>query len=150
MYRTDGFRLSVLLVHPGGPFWRNKDVGAWSIPKGEIGEAEDALSAARREFEEELGTAPTGELIRLGEIRQKGGKIVEAFAVRGDLDASRIVSNRFECEWPPRSGRSLSFPEVDRAEWFTIAAAREKLLESQWPLLLRLTEALGCPHQPAL
>jgi predicted NUDIX family NTP pyrophosphohydrolase len=150
MYRTDDADLSILLVHPGGPFWRNKDAGAWSIPKGEIGENEEAGTAARREFEEELGTAAPGELIPLGEIRQKGGKIVEAFATKGDLDTSRIVSNRFECEWPPRSGRTQSFPEVDRAEWFTIAAAREKLLESQWPLLDRLTDTLGCPDRRPL
>ena len=150
MYRSDGTGLSILLVHPGGPFWRNKDAGAWSIPKGEIGEDEDSAAAALREFEEELGTVPAGELTPLGEIRQKGGKIVEAFAVQGDLDTSRIVSNSFECEWPPRSGRTHSFPEVDRAEWFTIAAAREKLLESQWPLLDRLVEALACSDRPPL
>ncbi len=150
MYRTDGADLSILLVHPGGPFWRNKDGGAWSIPKGEIGEEEDAAAAARREFEEELGIVPHGELMALGEIRQKGGKIVEAFALEGDLDTRRIVSNSFDCEWPPRSGRIQSFPEVDRAEWFSVAAAWEKLLESQWPLLHRLTEALGCPDQPPL
>jgi predicted NUDIX family NTP pyrophosphohydrolase len=150
MYRSDGAGLSILLVHPGGPFWRNKDAGAWSIPKGEIGEDEDAAAAAVREFEEELGTAAAGELTPLGEIRQKGGKIVEAFAVQGDLDTSRIVSNSFECEWPPRSGRTQSFPEVDRAEWFTIAAAREKLLESQRPLLDRLEEALACSDRPPL
>jgi predicted NUDIX family NTP pyrophosphohydrolase len=149
MYRTDGSGLSILLVHPGGPFWRNKDAGAWSIPKGEIGEGEDAAAAARREFEEELGTAPPGELIPLGQIRQKGGKVVEAFALEGDLDTRRIVSNSFDCEWPPRSGRIQSFPEVDRAEWFTIAAAREKLLESQWPLLHRLAQALGLPGSAA-
>jgi len=146
MYRTGDPDLSILLVHPGGPFWRNKDAGAWSIPKGEIGGEEDPAAAARREFEEELGTAPLGELIPLGGIRQKGGKIVEAFALAGDLDTRRIISNRFECEWPPRSGRTQSFPEVDRAEWFSIAAAREKLLESQWPLLDRLTKALACPN----
>ena len=139
MYRTGDPDLSILLVHPGGPFWRNKDAGAWSIPKGEIGEDEDAAAAARREFEEEIGIAPDGELIALGQIRQKGGKIVEAFALAGNFDTRRIVSNMFECEWPPRSGRTQSFPEVDRAEWFTLAAAREKLLESQWPLLDRLT-----------
>lgn len=150
MYRTAGPGLSILLVHPGGPFWRNKDAGAWSIPKGEIGAGEDAAAVARREFEEELGTALPGALIPLGEIRQKGGKIVEAFAVEGDIDTSRIVSNSFECEWPPRSGRIQSFPEVDRAEWFSVGAAREKLLESQWPLLDRLAEALGCPDQRPL
>ena len=150
MYRTDGSDISILLVHPGGPFWRTKDAGAWSIPKGEIGEGEEAAAAARREFEEELGTAALGELIPLGEIRQKGGKIVEAFALEGELDTSRIVSNRFDCEWPPRSGRIQSFPEVDRAEWFTIAAAREKLLESQSPLLGRLAAALACPDRRPL
>ena len=150
MYRSDGGELNILLVHPGGPFWRNKDAGAWSIPKGEIDDGENAAEAARREFQEELGTMPSGHLIPLGEIRQKGGKIVEAFALAGDLDTRRIVSNSFDCEWPPRSGRTQSFPEVDRAEWFTLAAAREKLLESQVPLLDRLKDALGCPTQRPL
>jgi len=138
MYRRRGGGIELLLVHPGGPYWRNKDDGAWSIPKGEIDEGEDAEAAARREFEEELGVRLDGAMIPLGSIRQKGGKLVEAFAIEGDLDPEAIVSNRFECEWPPLSGRLESFPEVDRAGWFTPADAREKLLESQHPLLDRL------------
>ena len=150
MYRRTGEGLHVLLVHPGGPFWRNKDAGAWSIPKGEFVEGEEPVAVARREFEEELGTAPVGNLLGLGSIRQKGGKTVDAFALEGDLEAAGIVSSMFECEWPPRSGRLQSFPEVDRAGWFTLAAAREKLLESQWPFLDRLADALGCPDRPPL
>jgi len=141
MYRRRGGEIEVLLVHPGGPYWRNKDAGAWSIPKGEIDEGEDPEAAARREFEEELGTRPNGAVFPLGSIRQQGGKLVEAFAIEGDLDADQIVSNRFECEWPPRSGRFERFPEVDRAAWFPLRAAREKLLEAQHPLLDRLPRA---------
>ena len=140
MYRRRGGAGGVLLVHPGGAFWRNREAGAWSIPKGEIGEGEDPAACARREFEEELGTAPAGELVPLGTVRQKAGKIVEAFAVEGDFDTATAVSNHFRCEWPPRSGRFESFPEVDRAEWFALDAAREKLLEGQLPLLDRLAE----------
>jgi predicted NUDIX family NTP pyrophosphohydrolase len=139
--RNDGGELEVLLVHPGGPFWAKKDAGAWSIPKGEHGDDEDPLTAARREFEEELGTAlPPGRTQELGEVRQKGGKLVTAWAVAGDLDPQRIVSNTFELEWPPRSGRRQEFPEVDRAGWFTLAQAREKLLAAQLPLLERIAE----------
>jgi predicted NUDIX family NTP pyrophosphohydrolase len=143
MYRRTARGLEVLLAHPGGPFWRNRDAGAWTIPKGEYLEGEeDPAAAALREFEEELGTRPVGALIPLGSIRQKAGKIVDGFAVEGDVDAEAIVSNSFTCEWPPRSGRLETFPEVDRAEWFTPEAAREKLIEAQWPLLERLEEAL--------
>jgi predicted NUDIX family NTP pyrophosphohydrolase len=135
MYRRRGGGLDVLLGHFGGPFWANKDDGAWAIPKGLIGPGEDAEAAARREFAEELGTPFEGPLTPLGRIRQKGGKYVEAFAAEGDLDAGAIVSNHFTVEWPPRSGRSQSYPEVDRAAWFTIAEARVKILASQRPLL---------------
>ena len=138
MYRRRGGRIEVLLVHPGGPFWRNKDAGAWSIPKGEYTAQEDAEAAARREFGEELGLEARGELEPLGEVRQKGGKRVTAFALEGDLDPSAIRSNEFEMEWPPRSGRSQSFPEIDRAAWFTLVEARERILASQGPLLDRL------------
>lgn len=138
--RSDG-RLRVLLVHPGGPYWRSKDLGAWSIPKGEYGPGEDPREAALREFEEEVGTRPAGALRPLGEIVQAGGKRVVAFALAGDLDAAAITSNTFETEWPPRSGQRRSFPEVDRAEWFTLEAARQKILAAQRPLLDRL-EAL--------
>lgn len=137
--RRDG-RLRVLLVHPGGPYWRNKDLGAWSIPKGEYGPEEDPRAAALREFEEELGTRPSGELLALGEVVQAGGKTVVAFALAGDLDAGAITSNTFEIEWPPRSGRRRSFPEVDRAEWFPLDVARHKILPAQRPFLDRLEQ----------
>jgi predicted NUDIX family NTP pyrophosphohydrolase len=134
----------VLLVHPGGPLWTNRDAGAWSIPKGECVGGEDPLDAARREFEEELGTAPpAGEADDLGEIRQKSGKRVRAWAIRGDLDAASIVSNMCPLEWPPRSGRTIEIPEVDRAEWFRLGAAREKINSGQVPLLDRLAALLG-------
>ena len=140
MYRGTKQSLEVLLVHPGGPFWRNKDAGAWSIPKGEIGAGEDPESVAQREFMEELGSAPSGPLRPLGEIRQRGGKLVHAFALHGDLDVGTVVSNTFEMEWPPKSGRTQMFPEVDRAEWFAVPLARRKILEGQQPLLDRLEE----------
>jgi predicted NUDIX family NTP pyrophosphohydrolase len=138
MYRGCTQSLEVLLVHPGGPFWRSKDDGAWSIPKGEIDAGETPEDVARREFMEELGSAPIGPFRPLGEIRQRGGKRVTAFAVKGDLDVSTVASNSFEMEWPPRSGRTQTFPEVDRAEWFTLSVARTKILEGQRPLLDRL------------
>jgi predicted NUDIX family NTP pyrophosphohydrolase len=143
LYRRGASKLEVLLVHPGGPYWRRKDQGAWSIPKGEINTDEDAGVAAVREFSEETGTALTGPLQPLGEIRQRGGKRVIAFAVEGDLDVAAITSNSFEIEWPPRSGKMQSFPEVDRAEWFDLPAAHAKILESQRPLLDRLDELVG-------
>ena len=130
----------MLLVHPGGPFWRNKDDGAWSIPKGEINVGENPENVARREFLEELGTAPIAPLQPLGEIRQRGGKRVHAFAMKGDLDVGAVVSNTFEIDWPPRSGRTQTFPEIDRAEWFALPIARTKILEGQRPLLDRLEE----------
>ena len=142
-------RLQVLLVHPGGPFWRNKDAGAWSLPKGEYGEGELALAAARREAIEELGpsagwvaTAPANAFVPLGEVKQKGGKQVAAFALEGDFDPAQLQSNTFEIEWPPRSGRKQSFPEVDRAEWFGLAAAQEKILQGQLELLMRADKLL--------
>lgn len=143
LYRRTGRQLEVLLVHPGGPYWRGKDEGAWSIPKGEMAADEDAQDAARREFGEETGIAPPGPLEPLGEIRQRGGKRVVAFAVAGDVDALAIKSNSFEIEWPPRSGKLQVFPEIDRAEWFDLSAARAKILEGQRPLLDRLAERLG-------
>jgi len=138
MYRQTGHRLEVLLVHPGGPFWRNKDNGAWSIPKGEMAEGEDAAFAARREFLEETGCDLSGPLEPLGDIRQRGGKRVTAFAVEGYLDASAIKSNTFEIEWPPKGGKMQSFPEIDRAAWFDLPAAHVKILEGQRLLLDRL------------
>jgi len=133
--REDGH---VLLVHPGGPFWAKKDAGAWSIPKGEHDEAEEPEACARREFLEELGVEAPAELVDLGTVRQKNRKEVRAFYGRGELDTSAIVSNSFEMEWPPRSGRTQSFPEIDRAEWFSIAVAREKLIAAQAEFLDRL------------
>ena len=142
MYRRTEKALEVLLVHPGGPFWRNKDDGAWSIPKGEMDEGEDPADAALREFMEEIGSAPDGPLRSLGEIRQRGGKRVHAFAVERDIDAGAIASNTFEIEWPPKSGRLQTFPEVDRAGWFDLPAARVKIIESQRLLLDRLMDRL--------
>lgn len=138
LFRERSKNLEVLLVHPGGPFWAKKDDGAWSIPKGEFGDGEDPLAAARREFQEELGALVDGEIIPLDTVKQAGGKAVHAWAVRGDFDPSGLRSNTFSMEWPPRSGRQREFPEVDRAEWFGIDAARTKILESQAPLLDRL------------
>jgi predicted NUDIX family NTP pyrophosphohydrolase len=130
----------VLLVHPGGPFWARKDAGAWSIPKGEYEEGDDPRACALREFEEELGSALPAdtELTELGTVRQSGGKVITAYAAAGDLDASAITSNTFAIEWPPRSGRTQEFPEVDRAEWFALDAAREKINPAQAELLDRL------------
>lgn len=138
IFRRGAGGLEVLLVHPGGPYWRNKDAGAWQVPKGLIESGEAAEAAARREAGEELGIAIEGVLVPLGEIRQKGGKIVEAFAIERDLDADAIRSNLFEMEWPPKSGRMQSFPEVDAARWFGLEEARGMMLESQRPLLDRL------------
>jgi predicted NUDIX family NTP pyrophosphohydrolase len=131
MYRHREGRIEFLLVHPGGPFWKNKDDGAWSIPKGEIADDEDALAAARREFEEEAGTPPQGDFRELDPVKQKGGKTVLAWAVEGDLDASAIRSNTFLVEWPPRSGKRVEFPEVDRAGWFGADEARRKINAAQ-------------------
>jgi predicted NUDIX family NTP pyrophosphohydrolase len=144
LYRRSGSELEVLLVHPGGPLWARRDAGAWSIPKGEYGEEEDPVAAARREFSEELGAeAPGGELVALGEVRQRSGKLVRAWALEGDLDAGAAISNTFTLEWPPRSGRTQEFPEVDRAQWFTLAQARERINPGQVPLLERLEQAVG-------
>ena len=136
--RHDGVR-EVLLVHPGGPFWARKDAGAWSIPKGEYADGEDPQACARREFEEELGTPlETNELVDLGSVKQRNGKVVVAFAAEGDLDPESIRSNTFQLEWPPRSGTMREFPEVDRAAWFDLETAREKLIPAQAALLDRL------------
>jgi predicted NUDIX family NTP pyrophosphohydrolase len=144
LYRVRDDGPEVLLVHPGGPLWARKDAGAWSIPKGEYDVGEEPLSAARREFEEELGAPPPpGEPLALGEIRQRSGKRVQAWALAGDLDASTVTSNTFELEWPPRSGRMREFPEVDRAEWFPLALARERINPAQVELLDRLAAALA-------
>jgi len=129
----------VLLGHMGGPYWARRDAGAWTIPKGEIEPDEEPLAVARREFEEEIGTpVPGTEYVDLGEIRQAGGKVVRAWAVEGDLDATSIVSNTFEIEWPPRSGRLQAFPELDRAEWFDLATASRRIVAGQRAFLDRL------------
>ena len=136
--------IEVLLVHPGGPFWVRRDEHAWSIPKGEYEEGEDALCAAAREFEEELGCEPPrGQPIDLGTVVQSNGKHVRAWAIEGDLDVARVASNTFEIEWPPRSGRRERFPEIDRAEWFDLPTARSKLINAQVALLERLAELLS-------
>ncbi len=139
LYRRREGALQVLLVHPGGPYWAKKDLGAWSIPKGEHDDDEEAQACALREFAEETGTAPSpGELESLGEVRQKAGKVVAAWALEGDLDAGAIRSNTFTMPWPPRSGRMQEFPEVDRAEWFSLDAARERINPAQAAFLDRL------------
>lgn len=143
MYRRPGADIELLLVHPGGPFWARKDLGAWSIPKGEYSEGEDALAVARREFEEETGARPRGDLLPLGELVQPGRKIVTAWALEGDFDPSGLKSNLFEIEWPPKSGRKQSFPEVDRAQWFSPADARRKILKGQSEFIARLLKAIG-------
>jgi len=143
MYRFRGGRLEVLLVHPGGPFFRNKDDGAWSIPKGEVDAGEDLLAAARREFREELGFAPEGQFVALNPIRQKGGKVVHAWAIAGDCDPANFTSNTFEMEWPPGSGRKAVFPEIDRAVFFTMQEARRKINPAQVVLLQDLQARIG-------
>jgi predicted NUDIX family NTP pyrophosphohydrolase len=143
-YRRGTHGLEVLLVHPGGPFWRNKDAGVWSIPKGEIGTSEDPEQAARREFAEELGPAVViGSLHALGEIQQRGGKLVIAFCGEAKFNTASLSSNTFEIEWPPKSGRLQAFPEVDRAEWFDLGTARSKVLSGQIELLDRLQSVVG-------
>jgi predicted NUDIX family NTP pyrophosphohydrolase len=143
MYRGSGADLAVLLVHPGGPFWAKKDLGAWSIPKGEYAGDEDPLAVAQREFAEETGAEPRGKFESIGEVIQAGGKRVSAWAVEGDLDPAALVSNTFELEWPPRSGRKRSFPEVDRAEWFSPQEAARKILAGQRPFVDRLMKLLA-------
>jgi predicted NUDIX family NTP pyrophosphohydrolase len=138
LYRlTDGI-LQVFLVHPGGPYFRKKDEGAWSVPKGEYLDDEEPLAAAKREFEEEVGKPITGNFVKLQPVKQKSGKIVTAWAVEGELDHTDITSNLFEIEWPPRSGKRASFPEIDRAGWFTIKEAKLKIIPGQ----VRLIEEL--------
>lgn len=143
MYRIRDGRLQVLLAHPGGPFFKNRDKGAWTIPKGEIQPGEDLLAAAQREFEEEIGFTPAGPFIPLMHVTQKGGKIVHAWAFEGDCDPAAIVSNTFALEWPPRSGRQLEFPEVDRAEFFDLAQSRRKIKAAQMALIDELKGILS-------
>jgi predicted NUDIX family NTP pyrophosphohydrolase len=135
LFRRRGPGMDVLLVHPGGPIWAKRDAGAWSIPKGEPEAGEDPLTAARREFAEELGGVVDGTFIPLTPVRQAGGKVVHAWAIEADFDATSVASNTFSMEWPPRSGRQQIFPEIDRAEWFALDVARQKILAGQAPLL---------------
>ena len=135
VHRLKNNKREVFLIHMGGPFWANKDEGGWSIPKGELQEQEDALSAARREFLEETGFNIEGDFIPLNPVRQSSGKIIYSWAVEGEFEASAIKSNLFEIEWPPKSGKMQSFPEADRAEWFTLEKAKTKILKYQQPLI---------------
>ena len=138
MYRVRDGELEFLLAHPGGPFWKDRDAGAWTIPKGEIQSDEEPLAAAQREFEEEIGLKPKGKFIELTPVTQKGGKLVHAWAFEGDCDTARIRSNTFEMEWPPRSGKFETCPEVDRAEFFRMAEAKEKINAAQVAFLVEL------------
>lgn len=142
MYRQRNGQLEVLLVHLGGPFWKKKDSGAWFVPKGEINPGEDQLVAAQREFQEETGFVPTGELLSLGSVKHKSGKIVTAWAFAGDCDPASLKSNTFEMEWPPKSGKRAQFPEIDRAEFFTVERAREKMHPAEFEFLTRLGKQL--------
>jgi len=142
MYRRRGGVLEVFLVHPGGPFFAKKDIGVWSIPKGELDEGEDALAAARREFEEETGFTAVGAFVPLAPVVQKGGKIVQAWAVEGDCDPEKMKSNTFEIEWPPRSGRRQEFPEADHCGWFSINEAKRKINPAQAGFLAELQQAI--------
>jgi predicted NUDIX family NTP pyrophosphohydrolase len=147
LFREVSGHLEVLLVHPGGPLWAKKDEGAWSIPKGEFEGNEDPLAAAKREFEEETGFTPDGEMISLEPLRQPGGKLVYAWAIKRDLDPSQLESNTFSMEWPPKSGRYQEFPEIDRATWFPIEEASRKILKGQAAFLVQLQEKLRGPRR---
>jgi predicted NUDIX family NTP pyrophosphohydrolase len=150
MFRQGGRGLEVLLVHPGGPFWAKKDIGAWSVPKGEYPDHEDPLTAAVREFAEETGSCPKGVFIPLGELRQPGRKLVTVWALKGEFDIEALKSNLFEMEWPPRSGRKAFFPEIDRAQWFSLTEARRRILPGQREFIDRLAQAAahGARSQP--
>lgn len=143
LYRPGKTGLEVLLVHPGGPFWKNKDEGAWTIPKGEVAPNEELEATARREFAEELGSLPPADVTPLQPVKQKGGKLVHAFAAKGDLDARAFKSNTFTVEWPPRSGKFATFPEVDRTEWFSMETARLKINAAQTAFLDELQRIAG-------
>jgi predicted NUDIX family NTP pyrophosphohydrolase len=138
MYREQNGQIEVLLVHLGGPFWKNKDRGAWFVPKGEINPGEDLLDAAKREFQEETGLVPRGDFVSLGNVKHKSGKTVYAWAFAGDCDPSSLKSNTFEMGWPPKSGRMVTFPEIDRADFFTLEAARDKMHPAEFEFLSRL------------
>ena len=143
LYRTSAGRAEVLLGHPGGPYWTRRDEGAWMVPKGAVEEGETSAQAARREFEEEVGPLPPGEARRLAAVRQNGGKLVEVFTMEGEFDPANLSSNSFELEWPPRSGRMQSFPELDKIEWMDLPQAYRRILVSQRPLLSALASMLG-------
>jgi predicted NUDIX family NTP pyrophosphohydrolase len=142
MYRRGNGGVEVFLVHPGGPFWAKKDLGAWTVPKGQYDESEPALDAAKREFEEETGVVPRGNFVGLGEVRQPSGKIVSAWAFEGDCDPDKLTSNLCQFEWPPRSGRFIEIPEVDRGAWFSMTEARARIRAAQQPFLDRLLREL--------
>jgi predicted NUDIX family NTP pyrophosphohydrolase len=142
LYRQGPRGLEVLLAHPGGPLWARKDLGAWTIPKGQFGDSESALEAAKREFKEEMGSAANGEFAELGSIKQPSGKVVHAFTAESDFDVKTVKSNLFTLEWPPKSGRTGEFPEVDRAGWFSIEEARKRILKGQEPFIDRLLTLL--------
>ena len=142
LYKMENEILKIFLVHPGGPFWAKKDEGAWSIPKGEFDDGEDPLDAAKREFEEETGIKISGDFIELNPVKQKSGKVVYAWAVKGDIDVSKIKSNEFEIEWPPKSGKMKTFPEIDKAAWFDLSKANEKIIEAQSSLIRELETML--------
>jgi predicted NUDIX family NTP pyrophosphohydrolase len=153
MFRRRNAEVEFFLVHPGGPFWRKKDLGAWSIPKGEYAEDEEPLEAAKREFQEETGIAPRGNFIALGEIKQPSGKFVTAWAFEGDCSPREVRSNTFSTQWPPKSGHLQEFPEVDRADWFSLQAARKRILKGQLGFLercmARIEPAAGDSVHPA-
>jgi predicted NUDIX family NTP pyrophosphohydrolase len=148
MFRRRGAAVEVFLVHPGGPFWRNKDAGAWSIPKGEYSEGEDPLNAAKRELREETGIEARGTFLPLGQIKQSSGKLVTAWAVEGDFPAAEIRSNTFSMEWPPKSGRQQEFPEVDRADWFSCDEAKKRIVKGQAGFLDRLAQQIATASPP--
>lgn len=143
LFRKAEAGIEVFLIHPGGPFWKKKDLGAWSLPKGEYDEGEDPLAAAKREFTEETSLIVDGDFVFLGELKQPSGKVVSAWALEHDLDPARVKSNTFSMEWPPKSGRTQEFPEVDAGAWFSLPAAMEKMLKGQTDFLARLAEKIG-------
>lgn len=143
LFRKAEAGIEVFLIHPGGPFWKKKDLGAWSLPKGEYDEGEDPLAAAKREFTEETSLIVDGDFVALGELKQPSGKVVSAWALEHDLDPARVKSNTFSMEWPPKSGRTQEFPEVDAGAWFSLPAAMEKMLKGQTDFLARLAEKIG-------
>lgn len=142
LYRRGPRGLEVLLAHPGGPLWSRKDLGAWTLPKGQFNGDERPIAAAKREFEEEMGSPPAGEFVEIGSIKQPSGKVVHAFVAESDFDVATVQSNLFSLEWPPKSGQHAQFPEIDRAAWFSVDEARQKILKGQAPFLDRLLALL--------